>query len=222
MNSVLHCSPVITTDAIIIEVLIVFFQTTNVDLNVSNCRESDRDGRLNSYYGGPFKPVEPNYTRPFRLGDPDSTWDRNGHVPGMKGKSGSLPDINDHVDMRLARERRRLSYQRDPDPLYSSPKKEKYPPPTQKPMDNYKQNMVRVFPESGERLPRARNSQFPRNTGNGRISPEPDYHAPPRSPKPDYHDKRSRDRLYASNDSGLVRRTFVRFLIIVISCNDIY
>ncbi|XP_052261801.1 uncharacterized protein LOC127865823 isoform X2 [Dreissena polymorpha] len=171
--------------------------------STNDLRESDRDGRLNSYYGGPFKPVEPNYTRPFRLGDPDSTWDRNGHVPGMKGKSGSLPDINDHVDMRLARERRRLSYQRDPDPLYSSPKKEKYPPPTQKPMDNYKQNMVRVFPESGERLPRARNSQFPRNTGNGRISPEPDYHAPPRSPKPDYHDKRSRDRLYASNDSGL-------------------
>ncbi|XP_052261807.1 uncharacterized protein LOC127865825 isoform X2 [Dreissena polymorpha] len=166
-------------------------------------RQSDRDKSRNSYNGGPFKPIQPNYTRPFRSGDPDSTWDLNGHVPGMNGRSGSLPDINNHVDMRLAREARRLSYQRDSDPLYSSPKKDKDPPPTQKPMDNYKQNMVRVFPESGERLPRARNSQFPRNTGNGRISPEPDYHGPPLSPKPDYHDKLSRDRLNASNDSGL-------------------
>ncbi|KAH3860451.1 hypothetical protein DPMN_023351 [Dreissena polymorpha] len=133
----------------------------------------------------------------------------------MNGRSGSLPDINNHVDMRLARETRRLSYQRDSDPLYSSPKKDKDPPPTQKPMDNYKQNMVRVFPESGERLPRARNSQFPRNIGNGRISPDPDYHGPPRSPKPDYHEKRSRDLLNASNDSGLVRQTFVFQITII-------
>ncbi|KAH3860948.1 hypothetical protein DPMN_023872 [Dreissena polymorpha] len=167
-------------------------------------RETDRDDRRNSYYGGPFKPIEPTYTRPFKSAEPEPIWDRNGHVPGLKGRTGSLPDINNHVDMRLAPETRRMSQPRNSDPLYSSPKKDKDPPPTQKQVDNYRQNMVRVFPESGERLPRAKANQFPRKNVNGRISPEPDYYYdPPLSPKPDYNGKRSRDRVDASRDSGL-------------------
>ncbi|KAH3775917.1 hypothetical protein DPMN_177327 [Dreissena polymorpha] len=58
-------------------------------------RETDRDDRRNSYYGGPFKPIEPTFTRPFKSAEPEPIWDRNGHVPGLKGRNGSLPDIND-------------------------------------------------------------------------------------------------------------------------------
>ncbi|KAH3860464.1 hypothetical protein DPMN_023364 [Dreissena polymorpha] len=167
-------------------------------------RETDRDDRRNSYYGGPFKPIEPTYTRPFKSAEPKPIWDRHGHVPGLKGRTGSLPDINDHVDMRIAPETRRMSQPRHSDPLYSSPRKDKDPPPTQKPVDNYRQNMVRVFPESGERLPRAKTNQFPRKNASGRISPEPDYYDdPPLSPKPDYNGRKSLDRVDASRDSGL-------------------
>ncbi|XP_052261803.1 uncharacterized protein LOC127865824 isoform X1 [Dreissena polymorpha] len=166
-------------------------------------RETDRDDRRNSYYGGPFKPIEPTHTRPFKSAEPEPIWDRNGHVPGLKGRTGSLPDINGHVDMRMAPETRRMSQPRNSDPLYSSPRKDKDPTPTQKPVDNYRQNMVRVFPESGERLPRVKTNQFPRKNANGRISSEPDYcDDPPLSPKPDYNG-RPRDRADASRDSGL-------------------
>ncbi|XP_052261553.1 uncharacterized protein LOC127865674 isoform X2 [Dreissena polymorpha] len=163
--------------------------------------ETDRDDRRNFYYGGPFKPT---YTRPFKSAKLEPIWNHNGHVPGLKGRAGSLPDLNDHVDMRMSPETRRMSQPRNSDSLYSSLRKDKDPPPTQKPFDNYRQSMVRVFPESGERLPRAKINQFPRKNASGRISPEPDYYDdPPLSPKPDYNGRKSRDRVDASRDSGL-------------------